>query len=47
MNANDAYRLELQVALIEAERAGDIDAAETYQSLLDEFDENMGNLNVG
>jgi len=41
MNSNDAYRLELQCALIEAEMAGDINAAETYQQMIEEFDENM------
>jgi hypothetical protein len=39
MNSNDAYRLELQAALIEAESAGNYEAAETYQAMLDEFDE--------
>lgn len=41
MNSNDAYRLELQCAMIEAEAAGNYDAAETYQQMLDEFEENM------
>jgi len=40
MNSNDAYRLELQCAMIEAEMAGDYNAAENYQMMIDEFDEN-------
>jgi hypothetical protein len=39
MNGFDAYRLELQCAMIEAESAGDIDAAETYQQMIDQYDE--------
>ena len=39
MNSSDAYRLELQCALIEAEMANDINAAETLQQMIDEFDE--------
>lgn len=35
----DAYRLELQCALIEAESTGDYDAAETYQQMIDQLDE--------
>ena len=38
---NDAYRLELQTLMLLAEANGDIDAAETYQQMIDEFDENM------
>ena len=40
MNASDAYRLELQTAMVQAELAGDLEAAETYQMMIDEFDEN-------
>ena len=40
MSAFDAHRLELQVAMIEAELAGDLEAAEMYQQMLDEFEEN-------
>lgn len=40
MNSFDAYRLELQTAMLQAELAGDIEAAETYQQMIDEFDEN-------
>ena len=39
MNADDAYRLELQTAMMLAEAEGNIDAAEHYQMMLDEFDE--------
>lgn len=39
MSGNDAYRLELQVLMIQAEENGDIEAAETYQQMIDEFDE--------
>ena len=41
MNSNDAYRLELQTALIEAEARGYYEAAEIYQQMIDEFDENV------
>jgi hypothetical protein len=40
MNSNDAYRLELQCALIEVEARGYYEAAETLQQMIDEFDEN-------
>ena len=40
MNASDAYRLELQTAMVQAELSGDIEAAEHYQMMIDEFDEN-------
>mgnify|MGYP003351322961 CR=1 FL=1 len=39
MSAYDAHRLELQVAMQEAYYAGDIDAAEELQRMIDEFDE--------
>lgn len=39
MNSTDAYRLELQVALQECYCNGDIEGAETYQQMIDEFDE--------
>ena len=41
MNSNDAYRLELQCAMIEAESAGNYDAAEELQRMIDEFDDNV------
>ena len=41
MSAYDAYRLELQVAMQEAYNAGDIDAAEELQRMIDEFDDNV------
>ena len=41
MSAYDAHRLELQVAMQEAYYAGDIDAAEELQRMIDEFDENV------
>ena len=41
MSANDAHRLELQCAMLECELAGDIEGAETYQQMLDEFEEYM------
>lgn len=41
MSAYDAYRLELQVNMLAAELAGDIDAAEEYQRMIDEFDDNV------
>lgn len=37
----DAYRLELQTAMLLAMIAGDIDAAETYQQMIDELDEKV------
>ncbi len=40
MSAFDAHRLELQCAMMEAEMAGDIEAAEEFQRMLDEFEEN-------
>jgi hypothetical protein len=40
MNSNDAYRLELQTAMQMCYLNGDIDGAETYQMMIDEFDEN-------
>ncbi len=40
MNGSDAYRLELQTLMLQAELAGDIDAAEHYQQMIEEFDEN-------
>ena len=43
MNGSDSYRLELQTAMVQAEIAGDIDAAEHYQMMIDEFDENEEN----
>jgi hypothetical protein len=39
MNAFDAHRLELQTFMLQAELDGDIEAAEMYQQMLDEFDE--------
>ena len=39
MNGNDAYRLELQWALELSMQLGDIEAAETYQQMIDQFDE--------
>ena len=41
MSAYDAHRLELQCAMLEAELAGDIDAAEELQRMIDEFDDNV------
>ena len=35
----ESYRNELQVLMLEAEFHGDIDAAETYQQMIDELDE--------
>jgi hypothetical protein len=40
MTNSDAYRLELQTLMLQAELNGDIDAAETYQQMIEEFDEN-------
>ena len=47
MNAFDAHRLELQVAMQECYYNGDIEGAETYQAMLDEFEENMEELDLG
>ena len=47
MNALDSYRLELQVAMQECYVNGDIEGAETYQAMLDEFDENCEDLDLG
>jgi hypothetical protein len=41
MSANAAYRLELQVAMQECYLNGDIEGAEVYQGMLDEFEECM------
>jgi len=41
MSANDAHRLELQVAMLECYLNGDIEGAETYQQMMDEFEEYM------
>lgn len=41
MSAFDAHRLELQVAMEMCYAEGDIEGAETYQAMLDEFEENM------
>lgn len=41
MNSNDAYRLELQLAMLDCELYGDIDGAEIYQQMIEEFDENL------
>lgn len=41
MNGDEAYYLELQTAMVQAELAGDIEAAEHYQAMMDEFVENM------
>ena len=41
MSANDAHRLELQVAMQECYLNGDIEGAEEYQAMLDEFEECM------
>lgn len=42
MNAQDAsYRLELQVAMQLCELTGDIEGAEIYQQMIEEFDENF------
>ena len=43
MNGSDAYRPELQTAMVQAELAGDFDAAETFQMMIDEFDANEEN----
>lgn len=40
MNSNNAYRLLLQEALIDAEVHEYYEAAEILQQLIDEFDEN-------
>ena len=40
MNSSDAYRMELENAMLECEANGDIEGAEHYQSMLDEYDEN-------
>ena len=40
MSAFDAHRLELQTFMLQAELDGDIEAAEMYQQMLDEFEEN-------
>lgn len=40
MTGQEAYRLELQVAMQQCETAGDIEGAETYQQMIDELDEN-------
>lgn len=40
MNGSDAYRLELETAMVQARLAGDIAAAEQYQEMLDEYEEN-------
>jgi len=39
MTMNDAYRLELQVAMQQCILDGDIAGAETYQQMIDELDE--------
>ena len=39
MSANDAHRLELQVAMEQCYLEGDIEGAETYQQMIDEFNE--------
>jgi len=39
MSMDDAYRLELQVAMQLCELNGDIEGAETYQQMIDELDE--------
>lgn len=41
MSANDAHRLELQVAMQECYCNGDIEGAEMYQQMLNEFEECM------
>jgi len=41
MSACNAHRLELQTAMLQAELDGDIEAAEEFQRMLDEFDEYM------
>lgn len=40
VNNNNAYRLELQEALIEAEVRGYYEAAEMLQQMIDKLDEN-------
>lgn len=47
MSANEAHRLELQVAMEECYLNGDIAGAEEYQAMLDEFEENMEDLDLG
>ena len=47
MNALDAYRLELQTAMQMCYAEGDMEGAETYQMMLDEFDENSEDLDLG
>lgn len=44
MSANDAHRLELQVAMQECYLNGDIEGAEEFQRMLDEFEECMEDL---
>lgn len=39
MSADDAYRLELQVAMEQCYLDGDIPGAEIYQQMIDELDE--------
>jgi len=36
-----AYRLELQLAMLDCEVSGDIDGAEIYQQMIDELDAMM------
>ena len=40
MASYSEYRLELQEALCEALTEGDVESAEIYQQLIDDFDEN-------
>ena len=47
MNASDSYRLELQTAMQMCYANGDMEGAETYQMMLDEFDENCEDLDLG
>lgn len=41
MSANQAHLLELQVAMQECYLNGDIEGAEQYQQMMDEFEEYM------
>lgn len=41
MSANEAHMLELQVAMQECYLNGDIEGAEEYQRMMDEFEECM------
>ena len=42
MGSYSAYRLELQEILCEALAEGDIESAEIYQQLIDQYDEQEG-----